>query len=118
MPATQPRIKRVLVSTLRRVLGQNIGMRAKLVLSGGFKNLLTYGIRKDGRLVCVAVLSEGDEISQRPPILSRIVLWLIGLISLPIFTKIPIKRGRNKGLPLGVVDSEWRLKLEGDCSDQ
>jgi predicted ATPase with chaperone activity len=47
MPATQPRIKRVLVSTLRRVLGQDIGMRAKLVLSGGFKNLLTYGIRKD-----------------------------------------------------------------------
>jgi hypothetical protein len=85
MLATQPRIKRVLVSTLRRVLGRNIGMRAKPVLFGGLVNFLMFGIRKDGRLVCVAVLSEGEKISQRLPILSRIVLWLLGLISLVVF---------------------------------
>jgi GNAT superfamily N-acetyltransferase len=82
MPATQPRIIRVLVSTIRRVLGRNIGMRAKPILFSGFANFITYGIRKDGRLVCVAVVSEAEKMPQRPPILSKIVLWLLGLIGL------------------------------------
>jgi ribosomal protein S18 acetylase RimI-like enzyme len=69
---------RILVNTLKRVLGQNIGMRAKLVLFGGFANFLTYGIRKDGKLVCVAILSDAEKSSKRLPILSMIVLWPLG----------------------------------------
>jgi hypothetical protein len=65
--ATQPRRIRALVNTLQRVLGQNIGMRAKLALFGGFANCLTYGIRKDGKLVCVAVLSDAEKYPKDHP---------------------------------------------------
>jgi hypothetical protein len=87
MSVTQPRIKRVLVSTLRRVLGRNIGMRAKLVLFSGLASFLTFGIRKDGKLVCVAVLSDAEEKPQRLPRLLSIALWLIGLLLLVFLPK-------------------------------
>lgn len=79
--ATRSRIIRILVNTLKRVLGQNIGMRAKLALFGGFANFLTYGIRKDGKLVCVAILSDAEKSSKRLPILSTIVLWPLARVS-------------------------------------
>lgn len=95
--ATRPGIIRTLVNTLQRILGQNMGIRTKLTLLGGFANFLTYGIRKDGKLVCVAVLSDPKK-SQRLPILSTIFLWPIGFLISVVF-----RVGRMLG---------WRTAIE------
>lgn len=81
---TKPKIMRILMSTIQRLFGGSIkiGMRAKLYLFGGFANFPSYGIRKDGKLVCAAILADSTA-KPKLPILSRIVLWPIGfLISL------------------------------------
>ena len=51
---TKPKIMRILVSTIRSLFDEKIGRWAMVYLFGGFANLPSYGIRKDGKLVCVA----------------------------------------------------------------
>ncbi|MCL0103505.1 GNAT family N-acetyltransferase [Dehalococcoidia bacterium] len=91
---TKPKIMRILMSTIQRLFGEKIGMRAKLYLFGGFANSPSYGIRKDGKLVCAAILAD---YTARPklPILSRIVLWPIGFLIFLVFRVGRIFRWRT-----------------------
>ena len=66
-----------LVTTLPGLFGQNMGLRAKLGLWGGFANYNMYGIRKDGKLVCVAVFYNAKK---RPPLLLTIMGFFISVI--------------------------------------
>lgn len=76
----QPKVLRAirrLVNTLPGLFGQKMGLRAKLGLWGGFVNYNMYGIRKDGKLVCVAVFYNAEK---RPPILLIIMGFFISVI--------------------------------------
>jgi len=78
--ARRPRIIRILVKTLQRLFGEKIGMRINLLFFGGLTSFPAYGIRKDGQLVCVAILSDSAE-EPKLSTLSTIVLWPIGFLA-------------------------------------
>lgn len=79
------RVVRVLMSAIYRLLGKNVGMRVKRYIFYEFTNLLLYGIRKDSKLVCVAVLADSENRPKKSPILSRIVLRLIAALFFLVF---------------------------------
>jgi ribosomal protein S18 acetylase RimI-like enzyme len=68
---------RRLVNALPGLFGQRMGLRAKLGLWGGFANYNMYGIRQDGKLICVAVFYNAEK---RPPILLIIMGFFISVI--------------------------------------
>jgi len=77
--ARKPRIIKILVKTLQRLFGGKDRDESQPLFFGGFTSFPAYGIRKDGQLVCVAILSDSAE-EPKLSTLSTIVLWPIGLL--------------------------------------
>lgn len=71
------RIVALLMSAIQILFGKNIWVRVESYFFYKFTPPLLYGIRKDGNLVCVAVLSYPKNRAKKSPILLRIILWLI-----------------------------------------
>jgi len=74
--AATPRMARTMLRVLPRLHGRNAWTRLRLGIAGRFSDQLMYGIRQEGKLVCVAVLQEGD----KRPASSPFWLTLVGAL--------------------------------------
>lgn len=108
---TAPRIVTILMSAIQRLFGENTWMRIKGYLFMGVTNLPSYGIRKDGKLVCVAILSNSAA-KPKISILATIVLWPIGFLIALVLRMGRILRWRT-ALELEKVSKETTVYGKG-----
>lgn len=95
IPNTRSKVTRILISGIQRLLDKTTGTSLDPSRFLWSPDVLSYGIRQDGKLVCVAILSDSCNRPEKLSILSRMALGAIGFLISLVFRLGQILRWRT-----------------------